>query len=181
MTAAVSQLVADLERYRQNLEWPKVVETIKQLAELDEDPMRRGTWLVSAGGIYRDDLQQPDEALDCFHAALDAYFADPDALTDARLPMALMPWRTIERMHTYRSEWRPLDRAYRKMIVRVRSTPRFAKLCAGLFDQLGELYRTRLDEASSARAAFEEARKLDPANDVRTEGVDRDGFLARPA
>ena len=180
MTDDVARLSEELERYQQANDWPKVVETIKQLVDLEPDPLRRAKWCDVAGKLCRDELLERDDALEYFDSALDSYFMNLDALSDAILPMALGPFQAIERLRTDYSEWKDLDRAYRKMIVRVRSSTRFDLLQAGLFDKLGELYRTRLDMDTSALAAFEQARLLDPTNAARTEGIDRDGFLDRP-
>jgi tetratricopeptide (TPR) repeat protein len=174
----IARLSEDLVRYQESEAWPQVVETILQLVELDRDPMRKGKWYALAALICRDNLAMREHALEYYERALDAFFESPDDLPEAYVAMAFRPLRALERMRAEYSEWTELDRAYRRMIVRMKTAPRFDKLRAEVFDRLGELYRTQLDMETAAVTAFEQARRLDPNNEVRTEGVDRDGFLA---
>ena len=54
----------------------------------------------------------------------------------------------------------------------------FHKLQVGLFDGLGEIYRSRLKHYQSATQAFEVAQQLDPKNELRADGTDRAEILA---
>ena len=58
------------------------------------------------------------------------------------------------------------------------ATPMFHKLQVGLFDGLGEIYRSRLKHYQSATQAFEIAQQLDPENELRADGTDRAEILA---
>ena len=58
------------------------------------------------------------------------------------------------------------------------AAPTFHKLRVGLFDGLGEIYRSRLKHYQSATQAFEIAQQLDPKNELRADGTDRAEILA---
>jgi pimeloyl-ACP methyl ester carboxylesterase len=57
-------------------------------------------------------------------------------------------------------------------------SPVFQKLQVGLFDGLGEIYRSRLKHFQSATQAYEIAQQLDPKNEMRGDGTDRAEILA---
>jgi hypothetical protein len=54
----------------------------------------------------------------------------------------------------------------------------FHKLRVGLFDGLGEIYRSRLKHYQSATQAYEVAQQMDPKNELRPDGTDRAEILA---
>ena len=54
----------------------------------------------------------------------------------------------------------------------------FHKLQVGLFDGLGEIYRSRLKHYQSATQAYEIAQQMDPKNELRADGTDRAEILA---
>jgi hypothetical protein len=54
----------------------------------------------------------------------------------------------------------------------------FHKIQVGLFDGLGEIYRSRLKHYQSATQAYEIAQQLDPKNELRADGTDRAEILA---
>lgn len=174
------QLQADLERYTAAKQWPKVVETIERFVELESDSFRRGHYYYAAATICRDELDARDAALDHYNNALDSYFASAEPLAESRLPLAMKGFDSIERLTTKHGDWKLLERAHRKMIVRLKGTtsPTYQQLQTRLFDRLGEIYRTHLDHASAALQCFETAAQLDPENQVQTEGIDRVALLA---
>jgi tetratricopeptide (TPR) repeat protein len=177
-TDEVLQLLQDLNRYTESNEWPQALQTIEKLAEIDRDPISKGTWYYRAGWIFDEHLGQRDPALDHFNTALDIYFMDHEAVTDELLPTALKPLRAIERLLAEAANWKGLDRAYRKMMYRTKSpTARFSKLQAELYDRLGVNYLSRLGDKTIAKTCFEEAQRLDPANEVRTGAIDRNEIL----
>ncbi|MBA2542937.1 MAG: hypothetical protein H0V17_25040 [Deltaproteobacteria bacterium] len=152
----VAQLRKELVRARSSNDSAKALETLKQLIDVDRD--RRGAWYFAAGELSRDDLQQRDEALEYFNYALDASWSEEP--TDASMAMA--PFEAIVRMLSDASDWKRLERAYRQVLNRMKSYATFNKLRAELYMKVGEIYRTRMGNESSASAAFEEARRLDP-------------------
>jgi hypothetical protein len=54
----------------------------------------------------------------------------------------------------------------------------FRKIEVGLFDGLGEIYRSRLKHYQSAAQAYEIAQQIDPTNELRADGTDRAEILA---
>jgi tetratricopeptide (TPR) repeat protein len=156
----IARLTAELEAYRQAKQSEQALETLTKLVEADTDSFQRGAWFNVMAQIYRDDLARPDDALEHFEMALDSFWThDP---MDAQA--ALQPIDSIIRMLSASSDWRKLDRAYRKMIVRLRSfSPGRDKLRAKIYERLGELYRTHMNMEDAAVSCFAEARKLDPS------------------
>ena len=97
------------------------------------------------------------------------------------LPRALKSFEAIDKVLTTKRDWKGQERAYRDMIKRMpkrRRRPMFHKLQVGLFDGLGEIYRSRLKHYQSATQAFEVAQQLDPKNEMRADGTDRAEILA---
>ncbi|MEO8703034.1 MAG: protein kinase [Kofleriaceae bacterium] len=170
-------LHAELERYTETKQWTKAVETIDKLAALEASSLRRGAYAYTAALICRDELADREAAVSHFDDALDSYFSDPGAIPEPLIPVAIKGFSSIERLLTKHEDWKTLDREHRKMIVRLRGTPRFDKLQAELYDKLGEIYRSRLGHTDAAISAFEAAQKLDPDNQVKTEGIDRLAIL----
>ncbi|MBA3460143.1 MAG: hypothetical protein H0T46_09300 [Deltaproteobacteria bacterium] len=157
-----ARLSADLVGYRQAKQSEQALDTLRKLLELDRDGMQQGDWYNGMALIYRDELARPDDALEHFDMALDSYWSsDPP---DLQLNAALGPVDSIIRMLVASSDWKKLDRAYRKMIRRLQSySPRRDKIRAKLYERLGDLYRTHLGIEDAAVTCFEEARTLDPS------------------
>ena len=81
---------------------------------------------------------------------------------------------------TITRDWKALERAYRRMIERLRSAsgPVFHHVMVGLLDGLAEVERSRLQQPASAAQALEVAQQLDPHNQLRADGRDRAELLA---
>src|SRR5581483_10805976 len=67
----------------------------------------------------------------------------------------------LEGVHTRRSDWPRLEKQYRKLIHRLGDV-QDPERALRLWWRLAELYRTRLNDAASARVAYEIAAKLAP-------------------
>jgi hypothetical protein len=134
---------------------------------------------LAGAQICRDQLGLPDEAREFCANALDS--RDWNTVTSATVESALAPFRMIERMLTESGDVKALERATREMITRLRGMPALAVTQAGLIDKLGDIYLTKLDSPTSAKAAFEMARSVDPTNEARSVGIDRDALLAQLA
>ncbi len=152
----VTQLRKELVRAKASNDFAKALDTAKLLIEADRD--HRGTWYLAAGEICRDNVEQRDEALEYFDYASDTFWSNEP--TDANAAIEMAPFLAIDRLLTEASDWKRLERAHRKMLTRMRSYPKFAKLQAELWDKLGDIYRTRMGQEESAAAAFEQARTL---------------------
>lgn len=170
-----------LDLYTETKQWKKVVETIERFVALESDGIRKGAYHHAAATICRDELKSLDEAIDYYNKALDAFFSNPDKLSEQMLPRALKSFEAIDKVLTTKRDWKGQERAYRDMIKRLPKggdRPVFAKLQVGLFDGLGEIYRSRLKHYQSATQAFEIAQQMDPKNEMRADGTDRAEILA---
>jgi tetratricopeptide (TPR) repeat protein len=170
-----------LDLYTETKQWKKVVETIERFVALESDGIRKGAYYHAAATICRDELKSLDEAIDYYNKALDAFFSNPDKLSEQMLPRALKSFEAIDKVLTTKRDWKGQERAYRDMIKRLpkgADRPVFHKLQVGLFDGLGEIYRSRLKHYQSATQAFEIAQQMDPKNEMRADGTDRAEILA---
>jgi len=167
-----------LDLYTETKQWKKAVETIERFIALEPDSVRRGAYYHAAATVCRDELKSLDEAVDYYGRALDAFFSQPEKLPEAMIPRALKSFEAIDKVLTTKRDWKGQERAYRDMIKRMpkQGTPTFHKVQVGLFDGLGEIYRSRLKHYQSATQAFEIAQQLDPRNEMR--GDDRAEILA---
>lgn len=170
-----------LDLYTETKQWKKVVETIERFVALESDSIRKGAYHHAAATICRDELKSLDEAVDYYNRALDSFFSVPEKLNEQMLPRALKSFEAIDKVLTTKRDWKGQERAYRDMIKRMpKGTPNpvFTKLQVGLFDGLGEIYRSRLKHYQSATQAFEIAQQMDPKNEMRADGTDRAEILA---
>ena len=167
-----------LDLYTETKQWKKAVETIERFIALEPDSVRRGAYYHAAATVCRDELKSLDEAVDYYNKALDSFFEAPEKLPEGMIPRALRSFEAIDKVLTTKRDWKAQERAYRDMIKRMpkQGTPTFHKIQVGLFDGLGEIYRSRLKHYQSATQAFEIAQQLDPKNEMR--GDDRAEILA---
>jgi tetratricopeptide (TPR) repeat protein len=169
-----------LDLYTETKQWKKAVEAIERFIALEPDAVRRGAYYHAAATVCRDELKSLDEAVDYYNKALDNYFENPDRLPEPMIPRALKSFEAIDKVLTTKRDWKGQERAYRDLIKRMpkQGSPTFHKIQVGLFDGLGEIYRSRLKHYQSAAQAFEIAQQLDPRNEVRPDGTDRAEILA---
>jgi golgin subfamily B member 1 len=138
--------------HRQELkDYRGVANTIEWIVALDPDRARRSKYLIAAAKVHRDELQDDERAINLFDRAL-----DDDV-------MALDAFRSLEALITKTRDFRRLERAYRKMIHRVRPLNDGA-LEFQLWHALGLIYRDRLNEPEAAVEAFRMATQLQPDN-----------------
>ena len=168
-----------LDLYTETKAWKKAVETIERFVALETDTVRRGAYYHAAATVCRDELKSLDEAVDYYNKALDNFFAIPEKLPESMIPRALKSFEAIDKVLTTKRDWKAQERAYRDMIKRMpkQGSPTFHKIQVGLFDGLGEIYRSRLKHYQSATQAYEIAQQLDPKNELRP-GDDRAEILA---
>jgi len=167
MTDELARLSLQYEEQRTSKQWEGALETLKQMFDAAPDSAARAGWYHAAGLICRDELSRRDEALDHFDYALDSFWCNEPA--DMTVPKARAPFDAIVRMHQEASNWKSLDRTYRKMIQRIKGYERFNGFQADLFWKLGDLYRGHLKWEEPALTCFEEARKLDAKAEDRAE------------
>ncbi len=102
--------------------------------------------------VLRDNLNAQDEAIDRFNTVL-----DDD-------PKYLKGFQAIDALVTKNKDWKSLERSYRKMIKRLPATGE-EELALALWSNLGEIYRTRLNDLKAAAEVYSVvATQFDPNN-----------------
>lgn len=139
------------ERHR----WDDLSNVLESIAQIQESPERKAKSFFAMAQIVLEKMQDPiraadlfDQVLDVDRKRLDAFEQQVRAITEAK-------------------DWELLERAYRKMLARIQNDDD-ANLKFVLFQQLGLIYRDRLEDASRAFEALDAAAQLRPDNaDVR--------------
>lgn len=138
----------------QSGEWDEAIRNLNRLIKLEDDAKRKAQFAYMAGVVYRDNLNDPTEAVKYFNLSLDHNLSN------------LQAFRTIDELVTKQRDWKALDQNYRRMIQRVRdagqSLPGRDQILFKLFEGLGEIYRSRLKLTDKAIASFELARDTKP-------------------
>ncbi|HJL19199.1 MAG TPA: tetratricopeptide repeat protein [Sandaracinaceae bacterium LLY-WYZ-13_1] len=135
--------------YQQTKQWDEAIEIIQRISDLDEREAAKAKYAYTVAVILRDEVKDMDRAIEKFDEALDL---------DRK---QLKAFEAINKILTQKKDWKQLERAFRKMVHRIRgkgeSDP---DLEYNLWHNLGVIYRDRLKHYESAVAAFEEAAKL---------------------
>ena len=146
-----------LALYEAVRDWPRVVETIQAIAEMEKDPLRKNKFIYAMAQIYRDPdkLNDVDRAVELFNEALDLN------------PQNLEAFERINKILTAQKDWKALERAFRKMLRRL-STANAGNpdLEWNLWHNLGLIYRDRLGDVNSAIEAFKMATRYKPDEPV---------------
>ena len=145
-----------LEAFTDQRQWRKSVETLDQLAALEDSPDRRARFHYTAAVIARDELHDVELAVDKFHTALD------DA---PRTPKA---FEAVETLLVERKDWKNLARAYRKQLKRMGEDAPIEQLLA-LWTKLGDVYLDHVGDSEAATEAFQVALELAPDEVTRHE------------
>jgi golgin subfamily B member 1 len=140
-----------LDLYTSTKRWEEAISTIDRIVEVESDGKRRSRYHYTAAVLLRDELGAQDESLDRFNMVL-----DDD-------PSMLKAFQAIDTLVTKNKDWKTLERSYRKMLKRLPADGN-DPLKITLWNNLAEIYRTRLKDYKSAVAAFDVAAKLDPGN-----------------
>ncbi|HEU5059201.1 MAG TPA: tetratricopeptide repeat protein [Kofleriaceae bacterium] len=140
-------------------QWKYALDTIGRFVSLEEEPRRRGKYILAAAAIRLERLQDVAGALEEYEKALDAFFHGGAALDAATRTRALEAFQGIDEILTKQKDWKRQERAYRKMVKRLSMED---PLLPTLWHGLGEIYRSRLKDYEAAIVAFETAHKLDP-------------------
>jgi golgin subfamily B member 1 len=145
-----------LRLYTEGKHWTGAIATLGRLAGLEASPTLRAKYAYASAVIHRDELRQPDAALELFNQALDD---DPEM---ARA------FEAIERLCTEAQDWKALTRQYRKMIKRLPADAQ-NELRARLWNSLGVVSLRNLKDREAAILALEVAASLDRENLARHE------------
>ena len=144
-----------LDLYTRSKQWAEAIEILNRIVEQEPDPSKKAKYNYTIAVICRDEVQDSAEAVNYFDAALDA---------DTKM---LKAFEAIDRIHTQEKAWKELERAYRRMLRRVSENDdgEMEKIKVLLWQNLGEIYRSRLGHVKSAIQAFETAVGLSPGDD----------------
>lgn len=137
----------------ENEDWRRVSRSYFTLSRLSQDEEEEADWLIKASLIARDQLWEPEKALAGFKRALtldpsrlDAFKIVTSILVDAR-------------------DWEELKSSYVTLIGALKKRgDEDPALMVVLWQNLGELYNTHLENRSEAIIAFDQASKLMPQN-----------------
>ena len=135
--------------------WEKLIETLRVVADVHDDPVSKAKSIYAMAMVVRDHLSDLARTATLLEEVLDLDATRLDA------------FERIVRMLTERRDWMELKHAYGRMLRRLKADGD-VELKHALFFQLGLIYRDRLGDAARALDAFRGAQRLKPdANDVR--------------
>ncbi|HWO18662.1 MAG TPA: tetratricopeptide repeat protein [Kofleriaceae bacterium] len=138
-----------LEAYTEQRQWKPAIATLEQLGAQETTADRRARFRHAAGVIAREELADPDVALEKFQAALD----------DA--PFTPKAFESVEQILEEREDWKNLARAYRRQLKRIgEDAP--ADLLLHLWTKLGDTYLDHLGDTEAATEAYQVACELAP-------------------
>lgn len=138
-----------LQLYQRAEEWPKMVDTIRAISDLEEVPERKARYYYTMAQLYRDKIDDADRAVELFNETLDL------------LPSYLEAFERINKILTQSRNWKQLERNYRKMLHRIAGKGN-ADLEHELWYQLGLIYRDRIGDRDRAIDAFKMASLAKP-------------------
>ena len=138
-----------LPLYQATQNFAKMIDTIQEIASQDNDPGRKSRYMFTLGQLYRDYEKDQDKAVELFNEALDL---NPDNFE---------PFVRIEKILTAEKSWKNLERAYRKMLFRVKDRGK-NEVEYSLAHGLGLIYRDRLKDPVQAIEAFKLAMAKKP-------------------
>jgi golgin subfamily B member 1 len=137
--------------YQETNQWEPAVEIIERISNLDGRPEVKAKYAHTIALILRDELKNPDAAIEKFNEALDQ---------DGTM---LKAFESINKILTQKKDWKQLERAFRKMLHRVAGKGDEA-LEFNLWHNLGVIYRDRQKNLESAAEAYQMASRLQPDN-----------------
>jgi tetratricopeptide (TPR) repeat protein len=142
--------------YPQVENWAKMIDTVQALAKLETQPERKSKYIYTLAQLYRDKENDPNKAVDLFNEALDLN------------PTYLEAFERINKILTGQKNWKQLERAYRKMLFRVKDLGN-TELEYNLCHSLGIIYRDRLQDPVQAIEAFKLAKERKPAETLENQ------------
>lgn len=136
---------------REQEDWRRVSRAYFTLSRMTETPEEEAEWLIKASLIARDQLWEPEKALGGFQRALDL---DPTRLDAFKIVTSIL---------VDTKDWEGLKQAYIGLIAALQrqATPD-NNLLVVLWQNLGELYLTHLEDKREALIAFDRASQLLP-------------------
>lgn len=135
--------------YGELQDWDSLSSVLEGITQIQESPERKVKSLVAMAQVVEDKLGDLQRAADLYDKVLDVDRKKLDA------------FEQLVRILTEAKDWEGLDRAYRKMLARIKDDDE-PKLKFLLFQQLGLIYRDRLGDAERAFEALDAAASLSP-------------------
>ncbi|NOZ85028.1 MAG: tetratricopeptide repeat protein [Deltaproteobacteria bacterium] len=137
-------------------DWEEVINYQEQLVELAEDDGERLGILTAMGDVYRDQLDDPYEAIDTYNQALS--LSPDDFEVNNRL----------YRMFRETGQWQEAARVLERVLEQEQEEARVA-----VFKQaLGEIYLTKVGELEKAVRCFQDILEIDPVKDDAAEAIE---------
>jgi tetratricopeptide (TPR) repeat protein len=137
--------------YQGTENWTKMIDTLQAIADSEKDPVRKSKFLYTMAQLFRDKEGDQDKAVELFSEALDLN------------PQYLEAFERINKLLTARKDWKALERAFRKMLLRMSAANiNNPDLGFNLWHNLGLIYRDRLKDPTSAIEAFRMATRFKP-------------------
>lgn len=134
-------------------DWRRVSRSYFTLSRMADDTEEEADWLIKASLIARDQLWEPEKALTGFKRALSL---DPTRLDAFKIVTSIL---------VDSKEWEELKGAYINLIAALKkSGSEDTNLLVVLWQNLGELYHTHLENKKEAVVAFDQASRLMPRN-----------------
>jgi tetratricopeptide (TPR) repeat protein len=145
-----------LEAYTEQRQWNRAIDMLDQLSANETASDRRARFHYTAAVIARDEMNEPELAVEKFHAALD----------DA--PFTPKAFDAVEALLTERKDWKNLARAYRRQLKRMGEDVD-TEVLLGLWTRLGDTYLDHLGDNQAATEAYQVACELAPDDVQRHE------------
>ena len=133
------------------------IQILQQLVDQAEDNTSKANHAFMLALIYKDELNDIEQAVFYLNETLDADYTRLEA------------FRTLDELLTSQHAWKEEERAYRKMIERVEKDEN-PDLEFMLYKGLGEIYRSRLKDTEYAIPAFQLAAQRRP-QDVKVHEI----------
>ena len=153
LAIAPGNRAAYLRLFQLHVEQQQFEDAVQILDEMNRDEQdveRRATNYLTVAELYRAKLDMPTEAIEYYNKALD------------EMPSKLEAFRAIDEILTRTKQWKQLEAAYLTMVKRVRGRSDMGQVEYMLFKNLGEIYRSRLQQYDYAISSYQLAAKLRP-------------------
>ena len=146
--------------YQSSKMWDQAIEIIERVSGLVDDMQvsdetkkgQQSKYAYTIAVVLRDEVKDTDRSIEYFNKSLDLDGSQ------------LKAFEAINKILNTRKEWKPLERAYRKMLHRIAGKGN-TDLEFSLWETLGLIYRDRLKQPENAVEAFKVAASLKPDNE----------------
>ncbi|WP_053234357.1 tetratricopeptide repeat protein [Sandaracinus amylolyticus] len=137
--------------YQSTKQWDQAVEIIQRVSDLDDRASAKSKYAYTIAVILRDEVKDADKAIDYFNKSLDLDSTQ------------LKAFEAINKILNAKKDWKQLERAYRKMLLRLKDSTD-TDLKFNLAHALGVIYRDRMKQPEQAVDVFKIALAYQPDN-----------------